>query len=570
MILGVDLGTTNSTIGYYNEDHWELIPNEFGEFLTPSVISLNKSGEILVGKIAKEKLTTSPKSTFYNFKRTMGSKIKYKYQKMEFSSEELSAILLNYLIRQAENHLNTKADEIIVTVPAYFDDKQRIATKNAAKLTNIKIDRLINEPSAAALAYHYQTNEDGYYMVFDFGGGTLDISIVDVFKNVIDVQAIVGDNQLGGTDIDVLIADHFKSQFEELEKLKDEPYQRLCLLAEKTKIRLSNETKCDLVFTYNDKTYRQTYDLQLLTDICCGVLIRIKELMIRIFKDARIDTIDLKGIIGIGGSSKLLFVRQYIEKITRVPFLLDIEPQEAVAIGAVIAAAIKQRKNNVKDIVLTDVCPFSLGVGTYQNAFSVIIPKNSTLPCSLTQPYTTVYDNQREVRFVVYQGEKSEADKNNKLTDFKILVPVLPKGEAQINITFSYDINGILNIEALSDTDHKNSTVVTNNLLDEKTITKKRKELDKLKNNITDNPQISYLLEKAEAIYQDAPNENKEQIADSIAIFKSIVKSGKITKVLRSIESFGLYLDKLSMFEFKVTLFTEEEDDESGENVLLN
>jgi len=565
MILGVDLGTTNSSIGYYNEDHWELIPNEFNEFLTPSVISIGSDGEFIVGKIAKEMLITSPKSTFHNFKRTMGSRMKYKYKKMEFLSEELSAILLRYLIQQAEKYLNMKVDEIVVTVPAYFDDKQRIATKNAAKLTNVKIDRLINEPSAAALAYHYQNNDEGYYMVFDFGGGTLDISIVDVFKNVIDVQAIVGDNHMGGTDIDVLIANHFISQFDGLNKLKDESYQRLCLLAEGTKIRLSNETSCELIFSYEGIVYRYTYDLQLLTDICNGVLIRIKELIIRILKDAQIDTTNLKGIIGIGGSSKLLFVRQYLEKITRVPFLLDIEPQEAVAIGAIIAAAIKQRLSKVKNIVLTDVCPFSLGVGTYQNAFSIIIPRNTTLPCSLTEWYTTTKDNQSKVSFTVYQGEKSEASKNNKLTNFSMKTPPLPEGEAIVCVKFSYDINGILNIEGSTDTDQKSATVVTNNMLDEETILRKRKELDKLKANEFSHPEVRYLLEKAEALYQNATSETRDQISASIAIFKGLVTSGKLTRIMRTVESFAEYLNKLSLNEFKVTLF-EYDDEEYNEN----
>ncbi|MDD3923914.1 MAG: Hsp70 family protein [Erysipelotrichaceae bacterium] len=560
MILGVDLGTTNSTVGYFNEDHWELIPNEYNEFLTPSVVCIENNGEYIVGKIAKEKIITSPKNTFYNFKRTMGTDRRYSCNGKDYSSEELSAILLRYLICQAERYLNQKVDEIIVTVPAYFDDKQRIATKNAGRLTNVKIERLINEPSAAALAYHHKNGNDGYYMIFDFGGGTLDISIVDVFMNVIDVQSITGDNNLGGVDIDNMIVDHFIKQFPNLRSINKDELSRLRSIAEQTKIKLSDLNEYELVFVYKNDIYRFKYDIQTLANICKDVLLRIKELLTRVLKDAQIDTIDLTAIIGIGGSSKMLMIKQYLEMITHKPFIIDIDPQNAVAIGATIATAIKTRNNTVKNIILTDVCPFSLGVGIINDEYSVIIAKNSSLPCSQTSLYTTIQDDQSKIKFVIYQGDDYQASMNKELARIIINVPPLPKGEANVSLKFSYDINGILNVEAVSEIAQRNKTIITNNMLDEETIDKKRKELDQLINNTFYYPEANYLLERAKVMYQDVPINVREHLGHAIIQFERVLNNGKATTILRNCKSFSKYLDYIALSDFHVTIYDDYDD----------
>lgn len=453
--IGIDLGTTNSLVCVCLDGETTLIPNSLGEILTPSVVSINENREICVGAVAKERLVSHPEVSASSFKRFMGTNKLIFLDGKSFTPQELSAFVLRQLKEDAERFLNEEVTEAVISVPAYFNDNQRYATKEAGYLAGLKVERLVNEPSAAALAAsRISKEEEQCYLVFDFGGGTLDVSVVDYFENVIEIIAVSGDNRLGGDDFDQIIARRFclehQMDYEEME-----PQQRATLLrlAEICKRELTTNDSTLLTFEVDGGNLQMTMNHVDLADSAHELFDRINLVVKRALADSR-RTIELVDeVVLVGGSSKMPVLSIYLESLLgRKPRAIG-SPDEVVAMGAGIFAAIKARRQEVRDLVLTDICPFSLGVrvvnygDTTKPMMSPIIERNSILPTSKKGYYSNAYDYQDSITIAIYQGDAYYCKDNLKLGEIEMDVPSVKKGENQLEVCFTYDINGILDVE---------------------------------------------------------------------------------------------------------------------------
>lgn len=416
----------------------------------------------------------------------MGSERTYTVNMKKYTPQELSAFVLRQLKEDAQKYLGEKVEEAVISVPAYFSDNQRCATKDAGELAGLKVERLINEPSAAALAYHMRKeDEHQVYVVFDLGGGTLDVSVVEVFGNIVEIQAVSGDNHLGGRDFNLIIANYFfqKNGF----NMKDVP--------DKVKAHVYQEAeKCKMELSYNDEVVHniyiegRKYELKISNQ---ELIVLSKDLFKRMSAvlekalancDMRLDEIDQ--IILAGGSSKMPVVRGFIEKILKKPVICDLNPDESIAIGVGMVAGIKQRDGNIKDMILSDICPFSLGTSIYTGAFSPIIERNETLPCSRVRSYTTIEDNMRHMTFPVYQGESMIAKENTLITELAIEIPPAPAGAVSVLVRYTYDLNGILDIDVkcLENNKEVHKTIINKNIrMTDAELEAKKTELQKLK-----------------------------------------------------------------------------------------
>ncbi len=448
--IGIDLGTTNSLAVTYREGEVELIPNSFGDYLTPSVVHV--SDDVLtVGKIAKERLVTDPDNTAQLFKRSMGTNEMFYLDGEAFSATDLSTLVVKQLVADAESYLGEKVDEVLISVPAYFNEKQRSATKAIGQRLGIKVERLINEPSAAAIACH-KIGKDESFIVFDFGGGTLDVSVVDCFDNVISIVSIAGDNFLGGSDFDKAIAEDFcQSQGIDLEKLDTKQKSSLLLSAERCKLKLQKEKLAAVSLTYDDQYYMKQYTQAELKSIIQPVLDRVKKVIGRAVSDSGYRAHELDAFILVGGSSMMPLVQSYIMNLLNLPIKRLKDMDELVARGLGTYLAVKERQEKVKDLVITDICPFSLGISAYdsdfdKNIFSKVINKLSVLPTSASK-YYYASRGQKQCRFMIYQGESLDPEANLFLDEFIIDVPGTATKTEFFETTFTYDINSMLYIE---------------------------------------------------------------------------------------------------------------------------
>lgn len=452
-IIGIDLGTTNSLISIYRDGKTTLIPNEFGEVLTPSVVSMDEDGEtVYVGKAAKERLVITPDRTACQFKRSIGTQRKYKLGGTEFTSEELSSLILRRLKEDAEQYLGEAVEEAVISVPAYFDDKQRSATKRAGELAGFRVERLVNEPSAAALMSRIgDLSTDKTILIFDFGGGTLDISYAECFENVVNIVAISGNNQLGGIDFDQAIAEYIcyqhKCNFFEL----DEKEKRVLLNeCEKLKRSLSEKEEETISIILKEEPYIVSLSRKDVVSISSKIFSKIEKILRLVFQDAEIEAEDIDEVILVGGSSKMPIVQQFMKFILPGADINNNASDTVVALGVGTYAGIKARNQGIAAMVLTDICPFSLGTSTHNemsphNAYmSSIITRNTPLPATRKQYYFTVNDDQKHILFDIYQGEHPYTKDNLKLGEIEMNIPRGPKGQESIEATYSYDINGIL------------------------------------------------------------------------------------------------------------------------------
>lgn len=456
-IIGIDLGTTNSLVSVYQNGKIELIPNSLESFLTPSVVGIDDEGAICVGAVAKERLVTHPDKTAASFKRHMGTEKIIFLGDMRFTPQELSSFVLRQLKADAEKYLGEEVTEAVISVPAYFDDNQRYATKEAGLLAGLKVERLINEPSAAALSSRQEGDEeDETYLVFDFGGGTLDVSIVDCFENVVEIIAVSGDNHLGGNDFDLLIAQHFCTTHGlQYDYLEPQNQATLLRLAEKCKQELTDKSAALLQMTINEKEYALFLTNPDLVQIFYGMFERMSCVVNRALKDSGKTMKDIDEIVLVGGSSKMTVVAYYLKtQLKKEPVVIG-SPDEVVAMGAGVFAGIKERKEEIKDLLLTDICPFTLGVNVvnYSNhskpIMSPIIERNSILPTSKRGFYTNSYDGQEQISIGIYQGESYYCDENLNLGEIDMKVKSLPEGKVMLEVCFSYDINGLLEVEIM-------------------------------------------------------------------------------------------------------------------------
>jgi len=551
-IIGIDLGTTNSLVSVYRKGKVEIIPNQFGELLTPSVVSITEEDTIVVGKIAKERLISNPETTFSSYKQFMGSEEVFKANKHKFKAEDLSSFVLKQLKEDAEKYMGEEVQEAIISVPAYFNDLQRVATRNAGLLAGLKVDRILNEPSAAALAYREKEDEDGLFIVFDFGGGTLDISLVEIFENIVDILAVSGDNHLGGDNIDeALLMAFLKENDLEKNRISKKDLAILKKRIEAAKIALSEQEEVKVEMIINKQTYQSSFDHHKVAICCAEILGKIRKTLERVLRDGNKHITNIDKIICVGGSTKSRIIQDYIQHLTNIEPEDSIHPDEAIAYGVGVAAGIKGRSEEIKDMILTDICPFSLGTGINDGSFSSIIPRNTSLPASRTNYYETVYNNQEEVNFVIYQGENMRAASNLKLDKVSIDVPPLPAGEAKIKATFTYDLNGLLDveIESLNTGKKVGKLIVMNHQLNENEINERMAVLNRIKQENNDDVEKEYLEARAQSIYEEVPEFEKNLVLEKLRNFLREYNGLNLVAREKARREFSDFLDSYQAYD---------------------
>ncbi len=489
-IIGIDLGTTNSVVSVMEGGQPKVITNSFGSRLTPSVVAFTDKGERLVGQPARHQQVTNPRNTVYSIKRFMGRRhdevqseeklvpyevvggaselVKVRIKDKDYTAPEISAMILQSLKKAAEDYLGEKVERAVITVPAYFNDAQRQATKEAGEIAGLKVDRIINEPTAAALAYGLEKKKNEKIAVFDLGGGTFDISILDVGDGVFEVISTAGDGHLGGDDWDQKLIDYIAEEFRKKEGIdvrKDAmALQRLKEAAEKAKIELSTvqETTVNLPFITADQSGPKHLQVSItrskFESICDDLFNRLREPCRKALADAKFDVAKIDEVVLVGGSTRMPRAQQIAKEIFGKEPNRSVNPDEVVALGAAIQGGVL--RGDVKDILLLDVTPLSLGVETLGGVMTALIQRNTTIPTSKKEVFSTAADNQTSVQIHVLQGERQFAKDNRTLGMFELTgIPPAPRGMPQIEVEFALDSNGILNVKATDKASNKSQNI---------------------------------------------------------------------------------------------------------------
>ena len=574
-ILGVDLGTTNSLAVVYKEGKPVLIPNAYGEYVTPSAVSI-LDGKIVVGKLAKERLITHPECSASLFKRNMGSDVTYTLDKKEYDSATLSSFVVKQLIEDAQNYLHESIDEVVISVPAYFNARQRQDTKRIGELLGIKVERLINEPSAAAIACHMD-DEYETFVVFDFGGGTLDVSVVDCFENVISINAISGNNHLGGTDFDRAMTEYFCLKNGLNYNVLDSSFQQSILRAcEQAKIRLSTQSVVEVSLVHLNKNYNCIFDENVLFNTTHSLLESCKNVIGKAVKDSGFSANELDSLILVGGSSQMPVLQHYLSDALNIPVLKEENMDSLVALGLGKYIGIKQRDENIKDVVVTDICPFSLSTSTYneQNPdlelSTVLIPKNSVLPTSKKLTLRTVHKGQTKVNISVFQGQAMYAKENLFLGQAFIHVPRNMHDYESFDLIYSYDINSMLYVEAIvhSTKKHYIFRVSKGDVLEKVDASIRLDSIKEVSLALYQNNEVDALLARIERIYQEVDEETQDYLMrlhseftkDMETLINNIQKRkrliNQVSQILNQIEE-SQNVDSLDIFS--------QEEDEEGE-----
>ena len=546
--IGIDLGTTNSCVCVYEGGEAKVIVNADGDRTTPSVVAFKK-GDILVGKTAKHQSVTNP-DTISSIKRLMGTNKKVKANGKEYSPEEISAMILGDLKKTAESYLGEKVTSAVITVPAYFNDAQRQATKNAGKIAGLKVERIINEPTAAALAYGLDKQDESQtILVYDLGGGTFDVSILELGDGVFEVKSTSGNNKLGGDDFDQRIIDYI------VKDIKDEhdvdlsdnkmALQRIKEEAEKAKKTLSNvtSTEISLPFITADLNYETTLTRAKFESLISDLVDSTLEPVHKALKDAKLKASDIDKVILVGGSTRIPCVQELVKKELGKEPSKEVNPDEVVAMGAAIQGGVLT--GDVNDIVLLDVTPLSLGIETLGGVCTVLIPRNTTIPTSKSQVFSTAADNQPAVDIHILQGERQMAADNKTLGNFQLTnIPPAPRGVPQIEVTFDIDANGIVNVKAkdLGTQKEQSITITSSTNLSDDEIDKMVKdaeanrEADEKKKNEADArneaEQMIFATEKAIKDLGDKVDEkDKEKAEEQIKDLKEALEKDDIEDI---------------------------------------
>ena len=553
-IIGIDLGTTNSLACIYRDGKAELIPNELGNFKTSSAVSVLEDGTVLVGAAAKERLVSHPEATAASFKIWMGTEKSLSLGRRQFKPEDLSALVLRQLLEDAKRYLGEPVEEAVISVPAYFNDDQRCATKLAAQMAGVTVKRLINEPSAAALYHRFSTQRDDcQLMIVDFGGGTLDVSIVDCFENIIEITAIAGDNRLGGDDIDRAIVAHFCKE-NGLSENRLEPSLRASLYrqAESAKIALSGAETASIIIWQGENQYSLVLTNELLRTLCAPVFQKVRAVIARAMKDRERQS-RINDVILVGGSAQLTVFGDFLEELFGRRPHVAAAPDEIVALGVGLCAGIKERAEDLQDLVMTDVCPFSLGVATANYVgdktphMAVLIPRSSMLPASRQERFVTLNNNQDALRFEIYQGEGYFASENLKLGEVVVQVPPAPAGEQSALVTFTYDIDGILHVSVRSSGgDYRDKLILNPNLhLTEEGQARAMERISQIQLAALGSQRDQFLLERGLRIYQQTTGHLREMAAGLVGYWKQLMDRGSLIDRERNYEQIRERLDWL-------------------------
>ena len=527
MIIGIDLGTTNSLVAAWDGEHARLLPNALGNLLTPSVVGLDDDGQLIAGDIARERLHTHPHLTASLFKRYMGSARETLLGGRAYRAEELSAMLLRSLKADAERALGVPVLEAVISVPAYFSDAQRKATRIAGELAGLKVEKLINEPTAAALAYGLQQRDEATFLVFDLGGGTFDVSILELFEGVMEVRASAGDNFLGGEDFDDRLVEHFIDSIGAAD-LPDTSQpgmaQRLRREAQRVRHALGQAPVARFVLREQAREWSLEVTQSDLANIAQPLMDRLRAPIERALRDARIKVADLDEILLVGGTTRMPLVRKLVATLFgRIP-AMQLNPDEVVAQGAAIQAALKARHASLEEVVLTDVCPYTLGIETsvqlgnqYQSGhYLPIIERNTVVPVSRSRNVSTLSDNQKVVRLGIYQGESRLVANNIFLGELEIPVPPRKAGEITLDVRFTYDNNGLLEAQVhLPINGETRRLVIENNpgVLAPEEIARRLAALEALKVHPRDQQVNTLLLARLDRLYQESLGDGRDHIA---------------------------------------------------------
>lgn len=564
MIIGIDLGTTNSLVSCFIDGKPVIIPNRLGRYLTPSVISIDEKEQIYVGEIAKERMLLYSENTAAVFKRSIGSQKTFPMGQKEFLAEELSSFILRTLREDAELFLGERVEEAVISVPAYFNDIRRRATKKAGEMAGLKVERIVSEPTAAAIAYGlYQKKSNTKFLVFDLGGGTFDVSILELFHNILEVRSVAGDNYLGGEDFTEILVQLFLAQCRlDREKLDEKTLLHISQQAELCKLGFSEGRVSRMDCKINGERMEFSLSLEEYEEACEPLLEQIRKPMKRSLTDANVRLSDIDEIVLVGGATKLPIIRRFISKLFRRLPNTSLNPDEAVALGAAIQGAMKERDQAIREVILTDVCPFTLGTEIVveregnrieSGHFCPIIERNTVIPASRTERLYTVRDNQTKLRIQVLQGESRFASNNLFLGEINIEVPRNLAGKEAVDVTYTYDVNSILEVEiTVVSTGKKMRHIIKgqDNKLTEEEIEARIKELSYLKIHPRDQEENKLLLQRGENMYEESTGQIRMQIEYAVRKFEDVLQKQDGEQISEARSQLKRILDEISTDRF--------------------
>jgi len=591
-IIGIDLGTSNSAAGYMEAGKPKMIPSAEGTTLVggkafPSYVAFTKEGELLVGEPARRQAVANPEGTITAAKRKMGTDFKYEIYGKEYTPQQISAFILQKIKKDAELYLGDKVEKAVITVPAYFNDAQRQATKDAGTIAGLEVIRLVNEPTAACLAYGLDKfkKKDQQVLVFDFGAGTLDVTIMNFGQGVFEVRATSGDTQLGGNDMDEAIIDYIVSDFKKKEgvELKSDKMamQRIKEAGEKAKIELSSvlETEINLPFITADAQGPKHLLMKItrakLEELVRPIVEKCQDSIERALKDAKLNPNEIEKIILVGGPTRMPMVQKFIENIFSQKIERGVDPMECVAMGAAIQGAILAGEEEVKDVLLLDVTPLTLGIETLGAVMTPLIERNTTIPTSKTQIFSTAADSQTSVEIHVLQGERPMAPDNRTLGRFILDgIPPAPRGIPQIEVTFDIDANGILTVTAKDKATSRSQhiTIKDSSALSEKEIEKMRKEAEKFatqdreKKDLVDARNMAdtliYTTEKTiKEFGAKLEKEDKKEIEEKIEALKKVKDKDDIEKIKKASDDLSQAIQKVGTELYKAQQEAQKKDE---------